>query len=227
MRIRLETHLAINLVAINLILKRKVFYNGRNKNLYRWKIFLHNLLIISLLLICFVFISSERTYSQIKLQDKKMGIKLTSSAFKEGEKIPSKYTCDGANVSPQLHWNEQLPEVKSLVIVVDDPDAPGGDFVHWVIYNLPANMTELHEDVTPSRNIPDEVMLGTNSFGRIGYSGPCPPKGKPHRYFFRIYALNTILHHLESGATKQQLLKAMEGHIISEGYLMGRYERSN
>lgn len=156
-----------------------------------------------------------------------MGIKITSSAFKEGENIPSRFTCDGANISPQLHWNSSSAEVKSYAIIVEDPDAPGGNFIHWIIYNIPASVKELHEDITPSRNIPDEVMLGTNSFGRIGYGGPCPPAGKAHRYYFRLYALDTILHHLESGATEQQLLKAMESHVFGESSLMGKYKRSN
>ncbi len=175
----------------------------------------------------FVQFSLCKTYSQIKERGKKMHISIYSNAFKEGDKIPSKYTCDGANVSPELHWSNIPANVKSFAIIVEDPDAPGGDFVHWVIYNIPAGMKELHEDVTPSRNIPDEVMLGTNDFGKIGYGGPCPPAGKPHRYFFRIYALDTILHHLESGATKNKLLKAMEKHIVAEGYLMGKYQRKN
>ena len=155
-----------------------------------------------------------------------MEITLYSSAFKDGSFIPPKYTCEGANVSPQLHWNEISKDVKSFALIVDDPDAPSGDFVHWVIYNIPGNVRELHEDITPSRNISDKVLLGTNSFGRIGYGGPCPPPGKPHRYFFKIYALDTLLHHVESGATKAQLLKEMQGHIIAEGQLMGKYKRA-
>ena len=199
------------------------------KHLYKvnTKTILNKLFLFSLLLLSLVFIFSELTCSQKKSQEKKMGIKITSLAFSEGDDIPSKYTCDGANVSPQLSWSTTSAGVKSYALIADDPDAPGGDFVHWIIYNIPASVKELHEDVTPSRNIPDEVMLGTNSFGRIGYSGPCPPSGKAHRYFFRFYALNTILHHLESGATKKQLLNAMQGHIVDEGYLMGRYKRSN
>lgn len=186
---------------------------------------------IKIFLLTFTFLiftisSVNEIYSQTKLKDKKMEIKIYSSAFKEGGFIPSKYTCEGANTSPQLHWNEVPKDVKSFALIVDDPDAPAGDFVHWIIYNIPGNVKELHEDVTPSRNIPEEVMLGTNGFGRIGYGGPCPPSGKAHRYFFKLYALNTILHHVESGVTKQQLLKAMEGHIISEGHLMGKYQRS-
>jgi Raf kinase inhibitor-like YbhB/YbcL family protein len=154
-----------------------------------------------------------------------MEIKLFSSAFKQGNFIPAKFSCEGANISPQLHWSNAPKDVKSFAIIVDDPDAPGGDFVHWVIYNIPGNLNELHEDVTPSRNIPDEVNLGTNGFGRISYGGPCPPAGKPHRYFFKIYALDTVLHHLESGATKQELLSAMNNHILAEGHLMGKYQR--
>jgi hypothetical protein len=154
-----------------------------------------------------------------------MEIKLFSSAFKQGNFIPAKFSCEGPNISPQLHWSNAPKDVKSFAIIVDDPDAPGGDFVHWVIYNIPGNLNELHEDVTPSRNIPDEVKLGTNGFGRISYGGPCPPAGKPHRYFFKIYALDTVLHHLESGATKQELLSAMNNHILAEGHLMGKYQR--
>ena len=171
--------------------------------------------------------SLSKVYPQKKLRGKKMEIKLYSNAFKEGELIPVKYTCQGANISPELHWNNVPKDVKSFALIVEDPDAPGGDFVHWIIYNIPGNTNELHEDITPSRNIPDEVMLGTNSFGKIGYGGPCPPSGKPHRYYFRIYALDTILHQMESGATKQQLLKVMEKHIIGEGFLMGKYQRGS
>ena len=171
-------------------------------------------------------IATSQIISQTKPNIKKMEIKLYSSAFKEGNFIPDKFSCEGTNISPQLHWRDASKNVRSFAIIVDDPDAPSGDFVHWVIYNIPGNLNELPEDVTPSRNIPDEVMLGTNGFGRISYGGPCPPPGKPHRYFFKIYALDTVLRHLEFGATKQQLLSAMNGHIIAEGHLMGKYQRS-
>lgn len=167
----------------------------------------------------------NQDFSQIKLKSINMEMKIYSSAFKDGNFIPSRYTCEGANVSPQLHWNNVPKDVKSFAIIMHDPDAPGGDFVHWVIYNIPGNVKELHEDVTPSRNISDEVMFGTNEFGRVGYSGPCPPPGKPHHYLIQIYALDTILHHLETGCTRQQLLKAMEGHILAEDKLTGKFRR--
>ncbi len=173
-------------------------------------------------LISFSFKSNH--YSKNIPQVKTMEIKLTSTAFKEGENIPSKYTCEGVNISPELKWKDSIKEARTYAIILDDPDAPGGDFVHWVIYNIPSNIYELHEDITPTRNIPDEVMQGTNSFGRIGYRGPCPPEGNAHRYFFRIYALDTALH-LKDGAEKYQLEKAMQGHIIAQGKLMGMYKR--
>ncbi len=180
----------------------------------------------AVLLTTFVFLMIfNQNFSQTKSKSKNMEMKVYSSAFKDGNFIPPKYSCDGANVSPQLHWNNVPKDVKSFAVIMFDPDAPGGDFVHWVIYNIPGSLKELHEDVTPSRNVSDEVMFGTNDFGRVGYGGPCPPAGKPHRYFIKVYALDTILHHLESGATRQQLLKAMEGHIMAEGSLMGRYKR--
>ena len=177
-------------------------------------------------LVLFLTVSNQ-IYSQKKGYHKTMEIKLTSNAFKEGDIIPSKYTCEGVNISPQLRWNDTAGNVKSFAVILEDPDAPGGDFIHWVIYNIPGNIRELHEDITPFRNISDKILLGTNSFGRIGYGGPCPPPGKLHRYFFRLYALNTVLHHIGSGATKAQLIKAMEGHIIGEGHLMGKYQRAD
>ncbi len=152
-----------------------------------------------------------------------MEIKLQSSAFKKGDLIPSKYTCDGANISPQLKWNNPAKGTRTFAIIVTDPDAPSGEFVHWVVYNIPDSILSLHEDVTPTRNIPDEIMLGTNGAGRVGYFGPCPPSGT-HRYFFRIYALDSALH-LEAGADKGDVLKAMKGHVLAEGELMGKYRR--
>jgi Raf kinase inhibitor-like YbhB/YbcL family protein len=152
-----------------------------------------------------------------------MSIKVSSSAFQNGEFIPAKYTCDGANISPPLSWSGIPEGTKTFALIADDPDAPGRTFVHWVIYNIPALQKELPEGVTPTRNIPEEVLMGTNDFGHIGYGGPCPPPGT-HRYFFKLYALNSAIH-LEAGATKDQVLKAMEKHLLGQGELMGKYKR--
>ena len=153
-----------------------------------------------------------------------MTIKLTSSAFAEGELIPAKFTCSGENVSPPLAWTNVPPEAKSLALVVDDPDAPRGTWVHWVAYNLPPTTKELTEGIPAQESIASGGQQGKNDFGKLGYGGPCPPPGATHRYYFKLYALNTELT-LPAGATKQDLLKAMYGHIIDQGQLLGRFKR--
>jgi Raf kinase inhibitor-like YbhB/YbcL family protein len=154
-----------------------------------------------------------------------MTIKVTSTAFQEGGMIPQQYTCDGANISPPLSWTGVPGGVKTLALITDDPDAPKGVFTHWVLFNLPASSRELPENVPAQERLPDDAKQGTNSFKKIGYGGPCPPSGdEAHRYFFKLYALDTELA-LDAGATKEQLLKAMDGHIVAEGQLMGRYKR--
>jgi len=153
-----------------------------------------------------------------------MSIQLTSTAFAEGKPIPSKYTCDGADVSPPLKWSNVPEGTKSIALVSDDPDAPVGTWVHWVIYNIPPDVTELAEGVPKSEVLTNGAKQGMTDFKRIGYGGPCPRPGGPHRYFFKLYALDAELD-LKPGATKQQLLRAMEGHILAEGQLMGTYQR--
>ncbi len=149
-------------------------------------------------------------------------MKIQSSAFKEWEKIPSKFTCDGENVSPQLSWSDFPSNTKTFSLIVDDPDAPSGTFVHWVVYNIPSDVTSLPEGTT-SQNLPAGAKQGTNHFGDNDYGGPCPPSGT-HRYYFKLYALDSEVQ-LKSGAGKKDLLKAMEGHILAESQLMGKYER--
>ena len=152
-----------------------------------------------------------------------MGLTIKSSAFEEGGMIPSKYTCDGDDVSPPLSW-EGIPEgTKSIALICDDPDAPMGTWVHWVLFNLPPDAKGLPEAVPPVAELENGARQGTNDFRRLGYGGPCPPGGT-HQYYFKLYALDTVLE-LHSGATKADLLKAMEGHVLSEGQLMGRYSR--
>ncbi len=152
-----------------------------------------------------------------------MEIKIKSLAFEDGGMIPGKFTCDGLDVSPALEW-ESVPEnAKTLAIICDDPDAPMGTWVHWVVFNIPADLGGLEEDVPADEVLPTGAIQGKNDFRRIGYGGPCPPGGT-HRYFFKIYALDTELD-LSPGATKSQVLEAMEGHILAHGELMGRYSR--
>ena len=163
---------------------------------------------------------------------KKMEITITSPAFKEGGMIPAKYTCDGADISPPLQWDAVPEGTGSIALVCDDPDAPMGTWVHWVLFNLPSTTTALAEKVPPNKTLANGARQGTNDFRKIGYGGPCPPSGT-HRYFFKIYALDAQLD-LQAGADKPRLLKAMQsregsltgGHILAEGQLMGKYKRS-
>ncbi|MGD9929954.1 MAG: YbhB/YbcL family Raf kinase inhibitor-like protein [Mangrovibacterium sp.] len=150
-------------------------------------------------------------------------MEIHSSAFDEGATIPKKYTCDGPNVSPPLRWSGVPAGTKTLALICDDPDAPVGTWVHWVIWNLPTATTELAEHVPPVELLTNGAHQGKNDFRKIGYGGPCPPRGS-HRYFFSLFALNTELQ-LKPGSTKADLLKAMDGHILAEALLMGRYQR--
>ncbi len=152
-----------------------------------------------------------------------MAIKLTSSAFAESGMIPKQYTCDSKDISPPLKWESVPEKTKSFALICDDPDAPMGTWVHWVLFNLPANKRELPEKVQPLENLPDGSRQGKTDFGKIGYGGPCPPSGT-HRYYFKLYALDQQLD-LKAGASKAHLLKAMEGHVLAEGQLMGKYKR--
>ncbi len=153
-----------------------------------------------------------------------MNLQITSTAFAEGQPVPDRYTCAGQDVSPPLAWSGAPTGAKSFALIADDPDAPTGTWVHWVIFNLPPTAAALGEDTPPSPELPDGSKQGVNDFGNSGYGGPCPPPGKPHRYFFNIYALDATLD-LKPGATKKELLKAMEGHILAEGRLIGTYQR--
>ncbi|MCF6154904.1 MAG: YbhB/YbcL family Raf kinase inhibitor-like protein [Candidatus Brocadia sp.] len=152
-----------------------------------------------------------------------MEIKMKSTAFGEGGMIPKKYTCDGLDISPPLSWTSVPEGTKSLALICDDPDAPMGTWVHWVLFNLPADVQELPENIPPQKILANGARQGITDFRKIGYGGPCPPGGT-HRYYFKLYALDTEIN-LEAGSTKKQLLEAMEGHILAEGQLMGKYKR--
>jgi Raf kinase inhibitor-like YbhB/YbcL family protein len=152
-----------------------------------------------------------------------MDIKITSSAFAEGGMIPKKYTSDGDNVSPPLSWESIPSGAQSIALITDDPDAPMGTWVHWVLYNLPADVRSLAENVPAQEKLEYGALQGINDFRKIGYGGPSPPSGV-HRYFFKIYALDILLEAVPD-MTKSMLLSAMEGHKLGEGLLIGRYER--
>ena len=149
-------------------------------------------------------------------------MEIKSNAFKQGETIPARHTCDGDDVSPQLSWSKAPAGAKELVLICDDPDAPMGGWVHWVLYGLPPDTTGLPEGVPKQDSTAFGARQGKNDFGKIGYGGPCPPRGSTHRYFFKLYAVDKKLD-LKPRATKWDALKAMEGHILAQGELMGRY----
>lgn len=150
-------------------------------------------------------------------------MQIMSSAFKDGEQIPVKYTCDGDDVSPPLEWTGVPEGTKTLSLICDDPDAPMGTWVHWVVFNIPGDLTQLPERISPERELDVGAIQGMNDFKKIGYGGPCPPSGI-HRYFFKIYALDTKLD-LPSGAQKSHVMLSMEAHVLGEAHLMGTYRR--
>lgn len=154
-----------------------------------------------------------------------MAFRIESPAFRAQGKIPKKYTCDGTDVSPPLAWKEAPQGAKSFALISDDPDAPVGAWVHWVIYDIPSNAQELQEGVPKTERLSNSAKQGMTDFRRVGYGGPCPPAGKPHRYFFKLYALDTPLD-LPPKATKADLLMAMNGHVLAQAELVGLYQRS-
>ena len=164
-----------------------------------------------------------------EMEARAMTVTITSSAFKHNAEIPKRYTCDGEDVSPPLSWSGIPKGAKSLVLIVDDPDAPDPKapkmvWVHWVLYNIPPNATELAEGIAV-RNLPEETLEGVNDWKATGYRGPCPPIGR-HRYFHKLYALDTVLPD-QGRPTKAKLEKAMQGHVLAQGELIGVYMRTH
>ena len=152
-----------------------------------------------------------------------MAITVTSTAFAEGEMIPRHHTCDGRDVSPPLQWSGIPEGAQSIALICDDPDAPMGTWVHWVLFNIPAGEKGVPAQIAPDATLSNGARHGTNDFRRLGYGGPCPPGGT-HRYYFKLYALDTTLP-LGAGATKAQVEAAMAGHILARAQLMGKYKR--
>ena len=153
-----------------------------------------------------------------------MTLVLKSPDFAAGAGIPKQFACDGTDISPALTWTDPPVATQSFALIADDPDAPVGTWVHWVLFDLPANARALSQNVPKKEQLADGSRQGTNDFRKIGYGGPCPPPGKPHRYFFKLYALDKKLN-LQSGATKKDVERAMQGHILAQGEWMGRYAR--
>ena len=161
----------------------------------------------------------EYTQEAVIMED----FSISSGAFGQGDTIPVEYTCDGSDISPPLVFSGIPGGTKSIALIMDDPDAPGGIWVHWVIYNMPADTRELAKGMPRAGTLPDGSRQGTSDFGKTGYSGPCPPSGT-HRYYFKTYALDTVLD-LQPGASKAQLENAMQGHVLAKAELMGKYAR--
>lgn len=156
-------------------------------------------------------------------KEEEMNFELTSAGFQHESSIPIKFSCDGEDISPPLTWNDPPEGVLSFALIHDDPDLPAGTWVHWVLFNIPSNTRELAEGIPAQDVLADGSLHGVNSWGRLDYGGPCPPGGT-HRYFFKLYALDLMLD-LASGASKADLLEAMDGHILAEAELMGTFSR--
>jgi len=152
-------------------------------------------------------------------------LRLKTSAFTPGTEIPVPFTRDGSDTSPALAWSAPPENTRSLALIADDPDAPGRTWVHWVLYDLPPEARQLPEGIPPEGALTSGARQGRNDFGTIGYGGPCPPPGPAHRYYFKLYALDRTLG-LPAGATRAQVERAMRGHILAQGELMGRYGRA-
>lgn len=180
-----------------------------------------SLIIISFLLSFCFYQCNVQSVSEITA-GKKMEIKVTSTVFEEGGMIPKKYTCDGIDASPPLAWTSVPVGTRSLALICYDVDVPIRAWIQWIIFNIPADVKGLSENIPPQRRLPNGAKQGINDFSEVGYGGPCPP-GSTHRYYFKLYALDKGIN-LEARATKAQLLNAMEGHILAEGQLMGKYK---
>lgn len=151
-------------------------------------------------------------------------LEIRSDAFEKGGSVPIQYTCDSKDVSPAVSWTDVPSGTKSFVLICDDPDAPVKTWTHWVMFNIPQDKNVLSEAVPKVEKLDDGSIQGINDFGKFGYGGPCPPSGKPHRYFFRLYALDTNLS-LDKNATKDSVLKAIKGHLIASAETFGMYGR--
>lgn len=155
-----------------------------------------------------------------------MSFTISSASFQNGDDIPKKFTCQGADVSPELSWKEAPQGTRSFALIADDPDAPAGTWTHWLVYDLAADTHGLDENVSKIDELPNGGRQGRNDFRKIGYGGPCPPAGKAHRYFFKLYALDAKLN-LSPGVGKDEVEKAVQAHTLGKAELMGKYQRQD
>ncbi len=186
------------------------------------------IILLIIFIITLISYSCSKTKEPVRTNEKqennvKTDIKLTSTAIADGSSIPFKYTCDGENISPPLQWNNTDEKVKSYSIIMNDPDAPSGDFVHWIIYDIPSSVRELSEGFSSVNAPKTNYIQGKNDAGNSFYYGPCPPSGS-HRYIFNIYELDSMLN-LKEGMTKSELSSAMSGHILAKNTLTANYQR--
>jgi Raf kinase inhibitor-like YbhB/YbcL family protein len=204
-------------------------YTFKYKGKFKFqKIFLSSILSLFLLIslittnfnVCSSVFATSKEVSMSTVKE----ISVSSSAFKQGQRIPTQYTADGANVSPPLSWGTPPAGTKSFALICEDPDAPAGTWIHWIVYDIPANKTELPQGVSAQKALSDGTKQGITSFHRVGYGGPSPPPGKPHRYFFRIYALNSMSG-LEPGIDLAKFNNLVRTHKIAEAEIMGTYGR--
>lgn len=165
---------------------------------------------------------SRKALPPAQQQETALKLQVSSKSFPAGADIPKKYTCDGQNISPELAWANLPGDTRSVAVLLEDPDAPGGTFTHWLMYDLPVGMASVVEGVPVTGEIPGGGLQGINDFGKLGYGGPCPPPGRAHRYVFRVFALDKILG-LPSRASKESVQQAMRGHVLAEGEIVGKF----
>jgi Raf kinase inhibitor-like YbhB/YbcL family protein len=191
----------------------------------RWKSWLAICLGVLLVLLAIVWLRRERKRADIAGGNTGALPGLASSSFADGDSIPQRLTCDGANLSPDLKFPEPPPGTTGFVLVVDDPDTPFG-FVHWLLYDIPPDTHDIPEGASSAGNLPRGAAEGLNNFSNLGYGGPCPPGTAPHHYMFRLYALD-LSDRLPPGMTKSQLAAAVKGHVLAEGKMSGLYVRAH
>jgi Raf kinase inhibitor-like YbhB/YbcL family protein len=206
----------------NTLASRKVSCRGR----FSWRLALGVccILLSPILLMPVVSCGNLASGSAQGKDPAQSSFRIESAAFKERAFIPARFSCQGENVSPPLAWTDSPAGARSFALIVEDPDAPAGTWTHWAVFNLPAQARAMDENAPKQGELPNGGLQGMTSFGSVGYGGPCPPPGKAHRYFFRLYALDTVLN-LKAGAAKAGVLAAMKGHILGEAQLMGRFKR--